>query len=272
MESNSIGTGFILVHRKLLHSSFYQRSHYVHLWLHLLLKANHKGTKIIWNNTEIILEPGQFITGRKKLSSETGINENTIQFILSFFEKNNMIQQRNNRQNRIVSIVSWREFQNLNNELTTKYQRVTNDLTTAQQRNNTDNNDNNDNNENNENNETIKASERKKNLDFSFVSEKVKNEFLEFIFTKKKQPKTQNEVEAIYQHLEQLSNNNLPGAREILKQSIRNQWQDLYPLNESQNPKANKNGKQTSNNSKLGNLRSAASAVIQSASNSGHSE
>jgi hypothetical protein len=121
MESNSIGTGFILVHRKLLHSSFYQRSHYVHLWLHLLLKANHKGTKIIWNNTEIILQPGQFITGRKKLSSETGINENTIQFILSFFEKNNMIQQRNNRQNRIVSIVSWREFQNLNNEISTKY-------------------------------------------------------------------------------------------------------------------------------------------------------
>lgn len=272
MESNSIGTGFILVHRKLLHSSFYQRSHYVHLWLHLLLKANHKGTKIIWNNTEIILEPGQFITGRKKLSIETGINENTIQFILSFFEKNNMIQQRNNRQNRIVSIVSWREFQNLNNEISTKYQRLNNEISTAQQRNNTDNNENNENNDNNDNNETIKAREGEKKLNFNFVAESIKNDFLEFILTKKKKPKTQNEIEAIYQHLQQLSNNNLPGAREILKQSIRNQWQDLYPLNDSQNPKTNKHGKQTSNTGKLNNLRAAASAVIQSANNTGNSE
>ena len=268
MES-SINTGYISVHRTLMDKSYYNRSQYVHLWLHLLLKANHAGKNRIWNGEEIILQPGQLLTGRIKLSEETGIPQSTIEKILNFFEKNNQVEQQKNSRNRIITIVSWHKFQKRNNKITSEEQQKDNQGTTKEQLRNTNNNDNN---VNNDNNETIKASERKKNLNFSFVSEKVKNEFLEFIFTKKKQPKTQNEVEAIYQHLQQLSNNNLPGAREILKQSIRNQWQDLYPLNESQTLKTNKNGKQTSNTGKLNNLRAAAANIIQSASNTSDSK
>lgn len=268
MES-SINTGYISVHRTLMDKSYYNRSQYVHLWLHLLLKANHTGKNRIWNGEEIIIKPGQLLTGRIKLSKETGIPQSTIEKILNFFEKNKQVEQQKNSRNRIITIVSWHKFQKRNNKITSEEQQKDNQGTTKEQPRNTNNNDNN---VNNDNNEKIKASERKKNLDFSFVSEKVKNEFLEFIFTKKKQPKTQNEIEAMYQHLELLSNKNLLAAREILKQSIRNQWQDLFPLNESQNPKTNKHGKQTSNTGKLNNLRAAASAIIQSASNTGNSE
>lgn len=271
MES-SINTGYISVHRTLMDKSYYNRSQYVHLWLHLLLKANHTGKNRIWNGREIIIKPGQLLTGRIVLSEETGIPQSTIEKILNFFEKNKQVEQQKNSRNRIITIVSWHKFQKRNNKITSEEQQKDNQGTTKEQPRNTNNNDNNDNNVNNDNNEIIKASASEKKLNFNFVAESVKNDFLEFILTKKKKPKTQNEVEAIYQHLQQLSNKNLLAAREILKQSIRNQWQDLYPLNESQTPKTNKNGKQTSNNSKLGNLRSAAANIIQSASNTGHSE
>jgi hypothetical protein len=257
MEKNeSSGTGFIKVHRKLLHSSFYNRSQYVHLWLHLLLKANHAGKKIIWNNKEIELQPGQLITGRIKLQNETGISQNTIQYILKFFENSGMIQQRNNSQNRIITIVSWHEFQKFNNELTTTQQRDNNGSTTAQQRDNTNNNEKNEKNVKNEKNEkNINSEGEKKFLNFDFVSEKIKEKFIEYIESKKKKP-TQKQLEAIYKHLIEISEKNTQRAQKILEQSLRNGWQDLYILD---NQKQQKNGnKQTS----LDNLRSAATSII----------
>jgi predicted transcriptional regulator len=263
---SQFNTGFIKVHRKLLQSSFYNRSQYVHLWLHLLLKANHAGKKIIWNNKEIELQPGQLITGRIKLETETGINQNTIQYILKFFENSNMIQQRNNSQNRIITIVSWHEFQKFNNEITTSQQRANNEITTSQQRDNTNNNVKNEKNEKNEKN--INSESEKNFLDYSFVSEKVKKEFTAYIDQKTKKPKNQKQAEQIYQHLQTLSENNSRRAAEILKQSIRNQWQDLYPLNESITPKHKTNGKQSNN---LTNLRQAANTIIQSTTNTENS-
>ena len=254
---NNINTGFIKVHRKLLHSSFYKRSQYVHLWLHLLLKANHSGKKIIWNNKEIEIQSGQLITGRIKLANETGINENTIQYILKFFENSSMIQQRNNSQNRIITIVSWHEFQKFNNELTTAQQRNNNGLTTAQQRNNTNKNVKNEKNEKNE--KKIKSEGDLKILNFDFINDAVKGKFVEYIETKKNKP-TQKQLEAIYGHLIEISEKNTQRAQKIIEQSLRNGWQDLYVL-DNQKTKTNEN--KTNN---LNNLRAAATNIIQAAS------
>jgi predicted transcriptional regulator len=221
----------------------------------LLLKANHAGKKIIWNNKEIELQPGQLITGRIKLASETGIKENTVQYILKFFENSSMIQQRNNSQNRIITILSWNDFQKFNNELTTAQQRINNGLTTAQQRNNTNNNVKN---EKNEKNEKKIKSEGEKILNFDFVFEKIKTKFIEYIETKKNKP-TQKQLEAIYEHLIEISEKNTPRAQKILEQSIRNGWQDLYILD---NQKTKTNGNKPNN---LSNLRAAASNIIQAA-------
>jgi hypothetical protein len=178
-----------------------------------------------------------------------------------------MIQQRNNSQNRIITIVSWHEFQKFNNEITTSQQRANNEITTAKQRDNTNNNVKNEKNEKNEKN--INSEGEKNFLDYSFVSEKVKKDFTAYIEQKTKKPKNQKQAEQIYQHLQTLSENNSRRAGEILRQSIRNQWQDLYPLNESITSKHKTNGKQSNN---LTNLRAAANNIISAATNTENSK
>lgn len=57
------------------------------------------------------LEAGQLVTGRKKLSAETGIGQSKIERILKTFEKCGQIEQQTNSRNRIITILSWEKYQ-----------------------------------------------------------------------------------------------------------------------------------------------------------------
>jgi len=138
--------GWIRLHRKLKNSSYYKKSQYVHLWIHLLLSANHQENKFMWNKDIIIIKEGQFLTGRKELSEATGIPETTIERALEFFEKNgHQIEQQKTTKFRIITIVNWKEYQGDNNK---KDRKTDNRRTTDGQQTDTNNNDNNDNNDN----------------------------------------------------------------------------------------------------------------------------
>lgn len=100
----------------------YRNSKYVHLWVHLLLKANHKGDKIMWNGGILNLESGQFIAGRKSLSNETGIAESTCEDILRFLEKEGQIRQQSNSKFRVITILKWKDYQESDNKTTASRQ------------------------------------------------------------------------------------------------------------------------------------------------------
>ena len=125
--------GFIQVHRKLQESSFYKDSEAVHLWIHLLFKARFSEGKYWVKDEEIMLEKGQFVTGRKALSAETGINESKIQRLLKRFQRCHMIEQQTNSVSRLVSIVNYELYQEgkqqANNKRTTSEQQVNNPRT-----------------------------------------------------------------------------------------------------------------------------------------------
>jgi hypothetical protein len=103
--------GFVLIYRKLTESCFYRKSAYVHLWLHLLIRANHKVQEIVWNGKTVKLLPGQFITGRTELVKETGIPGTTIERSLKLFENEQMIRQQKTNKFRLISILKWGEYQ-----------------------------------------------------------------------------------------------------------------------------------------------------------------
>ena len=85
---------YIKIRRQLLEKSYYCRdSEKVHLWLHLLLKANWRPREEVLGGKPILCMPGQFTTGRKQLSSETGISESKIERILTYFEKIHLRQK-----------------------------------------------------------------------------------------------------------------------------------------------------------------------------------
>jgi len=174
--------GWISLHRKLAEKSFYSKdSEKVHLWIHLLLKANHKGKEEFFDGKIIHCNPGQFTTGRKQLSSETGISESKIQRILKYFEKiEQQIEQQTSNKNRLITIVRWDEYQKnehqieqqVNNKRTTSEQQVNNKRTHY-------NNDNNNNNENNEKKEDDFFKELSKPIDTDLEKKLIKS--IEFI-------------------------------------------------------------------------------------------
>ena len=127
--------GFIQLHRKMIENPLVSKPIWAWLWVVLLLKAGHKETTFIWNEKNITLKPGQFITGRKELSLLTKIPETTIERILKYLENGHQIGQQKTTKYRIITILKWNE-----------YQKRTAKRTTDGQQTDTNNNDNNDNN------------------------------------------------------------------------------------------------------------------------------
>lgn len=141
--------GYIKLWRKLQEKGYYKKSEYVHLWVHILLKSNHKENEFFWNNKLEKIKAGQFITGRKALSSETGINENKIERILRTLENAQQIEQQKTNKFRVITVKNWKEYQQSEQQ---NEQQVNNKRTTSEQQVNTNKNDKNEENEKNDKN------------------------------------------------------------------------------------------------------------------------
>lgn len=105
--------GWVKIHRKIMEKSYYDKdSEKVHLWLHIILKANHKPREERLGGKNIICKSGQFTTGRRQLSEETGIEQQKIERMLNYFEKTEqqIVQQKTNT-NRLISILNWEIYQ-----------------------------------------------------------------------------------------------------------------------------------------------------------------
>ena len=103
--------GWLKLHRRWLDNPIAKRPHYGHLWVTLLLKAAHKQSRFVWNNAKQTLQPGQLLTGRKKLSEQTGIPESTVERILRYFENEHQIEQQKSNKFRIITIKNWKKYQ-----------------------------------------------------------------------------------------------------------------------------------------------------------------
>ena len=135
-------TQYIKLARNLKNKAFYSKdSEKVHLWVHLILCANWQEKEEMLGGKPITCLAGQFTTGRKQLSTQTGISESKIERILTYFEKiEQQIEQQKTSTNRLISILNWDKYQQseqsfeqrVNNDRTTSEQRVNNDRTTSE--------------------------------------------------------------------------------------------------------------------------------------------
>lgn len=103
--------GWILLYRKIKEKGYWKKSQYVHLWLHILLSVNHESKEFLWNGEAVNVKEGQFITGRKELSKETGIPETTIERILKVLESGHQIGQQKTSKYRLITVLKWRHYQ-----------------------------------------------------------------------------------------------------------------------------------------------------------------
>ncbi len=122
--------GWIKLHRKILDNPIIKKPAYYTLWSVLLLLAQHKEQKIMWNKDILIIKEGQLITGRDKLKELTSIPETTIERILDYFEKNgHQIIQEKTTKFRLITIINWKEYQSNDNKRTTNGQQTDNKRT-----------------------------------------------------------------------------------------------------------------------------------------------
>jgi DNA-binding transcriptional MerR regulator len=120
-----IMSGWIKMHRKFLEWEWFNKSEAVHLFLYMLLKANHKSGK--WQGIDI--ERGQFISSLGNISNATGISLQTIRTILKKLEKTNEIEIKSTSQYTLVTICKYECYQDENeptNKPITSNQQTTN--------------------------------------------------------------------------------------------------------------------------------------------------
>jgi hypothetical protein len=100
-------SGWIKVHRKIQEWEWYTDSKSVHLFIHILIKANHVARK--WRGIDIM--PGQFITSRDKLAAETGISAQSVRTILQRMKDTNELTIKSTSQYTMVSVCNWATYQ-----------------------------------------------------------------------------------------------------------------------------------------------------------------
>lgn len=126
-------TGFVKVKREILDDpTIFRDPDYVTVWLYLMLNAVFAPVEVSFHGQRITLQPGQLTTGRKKIAEKCRVQESKVQRILKRFEVEHLIEQRTDRQCRLITICSWsdeqksdqRNEQQMNNDCTTSEQRV----------------------------------------------------------------------------------------------------------------------------------------------------
>lgn len=120
--------GWIKLHRKLLSSKIFSNEKILKIWIWCLLKASSQEYETLVGMTNIKLERGQFVFGRKKAAEELKMNENTIYKYMKVLEKEQNINIKSNNKYSIVTIEKWGQYQfneeisniKSNNKITTK--------------------------------------------------------------------------------------------------------------------------------------------------------
>ncbi|EPC7230172.1 DNA replication protein [Salmonella enterica] len=105
------GKGFALLHRKIMDVPFYKDPEAAHLWIHLLLRANHEQTEVSTDVGNVICDRGEFITGRNSLASETGLSADRVKALLRKFQNLGMITTKSNNRFTVLRVVKYDEYQ-----------------------------------------------------------------------------------------------------------------------------------------------------------------
>jgi hypothetical protein len=75
------------------------------------MRGGYKEAEALLDGKIVILQPGQFVTSRRQMSINTGIQESKIERILSCFKTEQQIEQQNKSKYRIITITNWHKYQ-----------------------------------------------------------------------------------------------------------------------------------------------------------------
>jgi hypothetical protein len=197
-------SGWIKIHRKFLEWQWFEKTEAVHLFIYLILKANHKDLQ--WQG--ITIKRGQLVASLNKISADTGISIQSIRTLLKKFENTNEISLKSTNRYSIVTICKYDSYQDendqTNRQLTNKQQTINNQLTTN------------------------KNDKKEKN-----EKEVLLDEWISY----RKQIKRPIKEPTIKQIYEKMKSYNFDQCKFVINNSIENGWQGLFweSINKKQN-------------------------------------
>jgi len=127
--------GWIKLYRKMSDWEWSTKPETSHLFIHLLLSANHKDG--LWRGVKI--PAGSFVTGRKSLSIKTGLSEQKIRTALKHLKSTNELTIQSTNEYSIISITNWEKYQD-NAQRPTSNQPAINQQSTTNKNNNNEKN------------------------------------------------------------------------------------------------------------------------------------
>jgi|TARA_R110000772_G_scaffold170373_1_gene282251 hypothetical protein len=154
--------GFIVLHRKMVDWEWYQDANTMRLFLHCILKANHKTKK--WQGIDI--QRGQFLTSSDILAGDLKLSRQQIRTSLNKLKSTSEITISTTARNSMITVSAYNDYQDKkppDNQLSTSYQPASNQIVT------TTNNDNNVN----------KGNKKKTTLFIPPTEEQINNIFIE---------------------------------------------------------------------------------------------
>jgi len=108
--------GWIKLHRGLIEWEWYDHLPTKVLFIHLLLKANHKDNSYRGK----IVKKGHLLTSRELLSKETGLSERQVRTALNHLKSTKEIAIKSSRQGTEIKIVKYSDYQEATNETPNK--------------------------------------------------------------------------------------------------------------------------------------------------------
>ena len=116
-----MNVGWIKLHRQILNWEWYSDTNTFRLFLHLLLTANFKDQKYQGK----LIKKGSLLTGRDKLSYETGLSVREVRTCLERLKSTNEIAIKSNSKGTEIQVVNYDKYQIETSETTNE--RPTND-------------------------------------------------------------------------------------------------------------------------------------------------
>ena len=136
--------GWIMLHRQLLEWEWYTDANVSRLFIHCLLKANHKDGN--WKG--IPIKRGQFITSLDRLAAETSLSKSQLRTSIKKLKSTHEIAHEGNTQHTVITLLCYESYQggDTRDDTPVTHKSHTDDTQIAPNKN--DNNINNDKNEN----------------------------------------------------------------------------------------------------------------------------
>ena len=100
-------SGYIKLHRQMVKWEWYTDAVTKSVFLHLLISATYEPTRY----RGIQLQPGDVVTGRKKLAYELGLSEQQVRTALNKLISTNEITKKSTNRFSVISIANWEKYQ-----------------------------------------------------------------------------------------------------------------------------------------------------------------